>query len=315
MNELNEETGDELDFPDDGQEQEPEFQIEPGEQDPQEDETGAEDGDEEPEESEQEQEVDAEQDQGEEPEDDLADVSKSVRSRIERERRVKQQERDRADKAESEALRLEEANVQLRRALLELSSNGIDREIALSLQQLKKAKDDGNTDEDVRLTGEIADLRAKRMNLSQFNAEIERDAAKVEAKKSAPKPRANPLAEEWASRNKWFMNPRNEEQRSIAISIDAALQKQGYRPNTREFYKELDIRLRKRIPEVYQNKPKPKSPVTTSSSVARPTTSAKRGAVTLKQSDLRMMQEAGYDIESKEVQQMLAQSKRKYGGA
>lgn len=57
----------------------------------------------------------------------------------------------------------------------------------------------------------------------------------------------------WMERNSWFRPEGDDEDSEIAKVIDQKLVKEGWNPATKEYWKELDRRLQKRLPHLYTN--------------------------------------------------------------
>ena len=56
-------------------------------------------------------------------------------------------------------------------------------------------------------------------------------------------PQNDPMAEEWASKNSWF--GQDNVKTAAALAIDAELKGEGYDPQDKEFYQEIDNRIKK----------------------------------------------------------------------
>tara|TARA_R100001443_G_scaffold10317_2_gene19887 strand:+ start:8625 stop:9566 length:942 start_codon:yes stop_codon:yes gene_type:complete len=57
------------------------------------------------------------------------------------------------------------------------------------------------------------------------------------------RPQNDPMAEEWAAKNSWF--GQDNVKTAAALAIDAELKGEGYDPQDKEFYQEIDNRLKK----------------------------------------------------------------------
>ena len=65
-------------------------------------------------------------------------------------------------------------------------------------------------------------------------------------------PEADPEAEEWASKNKWFGTNRAMTFTAFEIHKDL-VEKEGYDPKTNEYYEEIDKRIRVDFPSKFDN--------------------------------------------------------------
>jgi hypothetical protein len=113
-------------------------------------------------------------------------------------------------------------------------------------------------------------------------------------------PAANPLTDQWKARNRWFGDPAYAAESVAATVIDKEVAKDGYKPNTPQFFAELDRRLRKKMPQIAQlSRSQPGAqPGVQQQRRAQPPVSAVRGArhttvvrgkVTLTPGDIRNM--------------------------
>ena len=59
----------------------------------------------------------------------------------------------------------------------------------------------------------------------------------------------DPEAQEWANKNPWFMQDGYEEMTSLAYGTHASLIKKGIQPNSSEYFRQIDRRLRNAFPE------------------------------------------------------------------
>ena len=60
-------------------------------------------------------------------------------------------------------------------------------------------------------------------------------------------------ASEWMERNPWYNPQGSDEDTEIAKIIDQRMVKEGWNPSTKEYWKELDRRLAKRAPHLYND--------------------------------------------------------------
>lgn len=66
-------------------------------------------------------------------------------------------------------------------------------------------------------------------------------------------PRVLTHAQEWASRNSWYDPAGRDEASRVTLAIDEALAQEGWHPGTPEYWKELDRRVKSRLPEKYNS--------------------------------------------------------------
>lgn len=120
-------------------------------------------------------------------------------------------------------------------------------------RQYQEAVELGETGKLTELQEKLNDLRHQQRQIADFTTTRERQLQNPasfapqpqQAAPEAPKP--NPLALEWAKKNKWFGDTRNQRHAALtgaAYALDKVLIDQGYNPHDPGFYKELDKRLR-----------------------------------------------------------------------
>jgi hypothetical protein len=129
-------------------------------------------------------------------------------------------------------------------------------------------------------------------------------------------------ASKWMDRNQWYDPNGDDEDVEIAKVVDQRLVKEGWNPNSSEYWEELDRRLQKRIPHRYTDgndeRPtrRPRS-VVTSSGRENITGSGARNTFTLTPEQVRAMKDAGFWDDSEKRNKMIkryAQEARQSNG-
>ena len=122
------------------------------------------------------------------------------------------------------------------------------------------------------------------------------DAAPSE---SAPKPLSapDPRAEEWASNNAWFGKDRAMTYTAFEIHKDLT-EREGYDPQTDEYYAEVDKRIRLEFPHKFDKKESQTSkPTQNVASVTRSNTRSNRKTVRLTSSQVAIAKKLGVPLE------------------
>jgi len=223
MDEEEDEGGLKLDFSDDEQE---EAEQEEEDEDEDEPETASEDD-----------EPAAKEADGEEGDDDLSQYSKSVRKRIERERRLKEQAREELAAAKAE---LE------RRKRLDRAAK-IDGELDTAIQELEDARSDADVRKEAQAMAKVTRLTTEKETL---------DAAK-DTSQSNEGDGPSPAYAAWLKRNAWFTKEEHAAQHHGAVALAQKLVQQGLDDKTPEFYERLDKELPKYIKVPRNAKPTP----------------------------------------------------------
>jgi hypothetical protein len=117
-------------------------------------------------------------------------------------------------------------------------------------------------------------------------------------------------ASKWMDRNQWYDPNGDDEDVEIAKVVDQRLVKEGWNPNSSEYWEELDRRLQKRIPHRYTDdideKPtrRPRS-VVTSSGRENINGSGAKNTFTLSPEQVRAMKDAGFWDDSEKRNKMI----------
>ena len=171
-----------------------------------------------------------------------------------------------------------------------------DEELRLQYA-LAKMREAGDTSNGSELT-KAQELWYETRNRVDALKRAKEQAAKAQVE---PKGAANPQlmrhAQRWMDNNPWYDPQKEDEDSQIAQLIDSKLHKEGWDPNSAEYWQELDKRLQKRLPHLYNDtsaeseRRRPKSFVTGSGRETAP-----RGGSTfvLEPEQVRAMKDAGF---------------------
>ena len=244
--------------------------------------------------------------------------SKAMRGRVNRERRAKFEAEGRA---EQEAKGRREAETRLHEAekmSATLLSKVLDGDIKDKTAELLKAKEDGNSADEIKLQGDLDDLRARRRDVEAAKTRME-ERAEV---KDEPKTENTNLTR-WIGRNRWFGNKEFSRDILVARSLDQELGLEvkagGFRfgPSTPEYFAELDRRihaerpqLRSRIRQVYGGTPKPKVAPVVRSGGGRQAQASTGGKVFLTKADLENARNFGLTTKQQLVEYARAKRDR-----
>lgn len=170
---------------------------------------------------------------------DIASYSEKVRRRIMRERslRVAAENREEAERSARIQSQAENHASQLNSAEITLAM--VDEQIKQKEALLKAAKDGGKIDDDIKLSGELGELRSRKTEVERV-----RDHLKT-AKPAQP----NPLLHAWERENRWYGNPEFYAESATVRAISQQVA-QKYPPNTKEHFEEVDKQLRQRMPNL-----------------------------------------------------------------
>ena len=101
------------------------------------------------------------------------------------------------------------------------------------------------------LAFENAKIQQQRVVQEEKPAQLS-DGGKLPERTPQSLPEADPMAEDWAARNKWFGTNRAMTFTAFEIHKDL-VEKEGYDPKTNEYYEEIDKRIRVDFPNKFDN--------------------------------------------------------------
>lgn len=226
-----------------------------------------------------------------------------------------------AKQRDEEVQALRTQNAALQRQFADSLEYAYERDITLKAAEVRKAREDGNYDAELRAQGDLDALRfqqnqVRQAKMSLGNTPAPQQAAPQPMQQQMPqqpqqqqRPAPAPLALKWVQKNRaWLDNPSFAGQRAFAIAEDSKLVAEGYDKNSPDYYAELDRRVDTAFPTLRKRAPsRGGSPVAPATSVA-----AKKAGkqITLTRADLANMQRFGLDINNKEHLREFARSKR-----
>lgn len=203
---------------------------------------------------------------------DLIEYSESVKRRIskltyktrEAERREAEAlEYARAVKTELDEIRKRETSMS--RSFEAEAEARLQSQEALVRNKLRIAVDTGDVDNQVEAQAELARLVSEQERLRNFKEyrkhQEQEEVAQQQVRQQRPvvqQPRPDPKAQDWAEKNKWFGADRVMTQAALTIHEDVV--SEGYNPNSEDYYRELDSRIRREFPHKFAQK-KPTSTV------------------------------------------------------
>jgi hypothetical protein len=277
--------------------------------------------------------------QGEEdPDAELAAMPDKVKKRFMREKRLRDgiiQEREQirevaikvatlAKQREDEVGQLKRQNAALQKQFAETLDYAYERDISITATEIRRAKEDGNYDNELKLQGDLDKLRFQQNQLRQVRATLpEPDSASPTPQAqsvSAPAPQQQaapqqqkappaPLAVKWINNNKsWFLDPKFKAHHNFVRTVDAEIVAEGYDPQSPEYYKELDRRVDSAFPSLRKRTKPAGSPV--GAVGAAPASNTSSRTIKLGKSDIANMRRYGLDPTNKEHLREYARSKR-----
>ena len=197
-------------------------------------------------------------------EDDDETDREAIRERRRVEKKERKQRREQAinrDKIELEFLRKRNDDLERRISGIEQKTQRSD--ISLLDQKLREATNEVQLAEKVIAKAVAAQngedvAQALRYRDQAMNKARQLEAAKKQAEQVAAQPQQKPVddvsmayAREFIKENPWYNPKANDESSAIVLAIDNSLVKEGLDPRSSEYWEELRERVRRRLPEKY----------------------------------------------------------------
>ena len=151
-------------------------------------------------------------------------------------------------------------------ALASAREGEISSKLENARTKFKDAYESGNKDGVLEAQEELSEAKTDLKLLDQRKGWIKQQAEQYSNEQKRRKHQyentqtanIDPLAQEWAEKNKWF--GKNRTRTAVALSIDAELKEQGEDPSDPSFYKKVDSRLHEELPEKGSEEATPSKP-------------------------------------------------------
>ena len=248
-----------------------------------------------------------------EEKDELKEYSEGVQKRIAKlTRKMREAERQR-EEAVSYAQNVHSQNQEMEKRLSKIDNsyvsefeNRVKTSMAAAQLALKNAIESQDVEAQVSAQKQIAALTMDEARLNSIKVANEnkpkareRDVNITPQRTMAPQ-RSDPKAEDWASRNSWFGN--DSAMTYTAFDIHKTLvEKEGYDPQSNEYYEEVDRRIRVEFPHKFgkmeSNSTERAKPAQNVASAKRSSSTGRRKTVKLTQSQVAIAKRLGVPLE------------------
>ena len=247
-----------------------------------------------------------------EKEDELKTYSDGVQKRIAKlTRKMREAERQKeealafAQSVKQERDSLESRFVKADKSYVSEFETRVKSNMEAARSALRTAIEAGDVDAQVKAQEQMATLNADAVRLASLKSQQETEP-KVEKQvnvspSQAEQPvRTDPKAEAWAARNSWFGN--DTAMTYTAFDMHKTLvEKEGYDPQSDEYYEEIDKRLRVEFPnkfdKVADTTTEKAKPAQTVASARRPANTGRRKTVKLTPSQVAIAKRLGVPLE------------------
>lgn len=244
--------------------------------------------------------------------------SRKVKARIDREARAKRKAQDEASYWRTQAEQLAKDRAGRDKAELESTVERTSSAIHGLEADLERAIEDGNTKDQVKFTSQLTDLKAEKIQAELALKDLPSDVQlqPFDDKVSADDDTNQSLADKWMSdRADWYGARGFERQTRLANRLDREVFADGYDPKSKEYFEELDRRIKEKEPNLFddddkgsrrQRRQSPVAPV----SGAEPTRRQSSSKVELGEDDFANMRRFGLDTNDPQVLKEYARNKR-----
>ena len=241
--------------------------------------------------------------------DELKEYSEGVQKRIAKlTRKMREAERQREEAiAFAEAANKQKSELEGRLSKLDKSytsefESRVKNSMTAARQALKTAIESQDVEGQIAAQEQIANLTmdAARLNAMKVAAESKPKEVKVNPQQTRQPAQTDPMAEAWASENSWFGN--DSAMTYTAFDIHKQLvEKEGFDPKSREYYAEVDKRIRVEFPhkfdKIEDNTTERAKPVQNVASAKRSASTGRKKTVKLTPSQVAIAKRLGVPLE------------------
>lgn len=232
--------------------------------------------------------------------DELESYSESVQRRINQLTAKRKQAAEEAQAAVQYAQQMQQENEQMKRRLQEMNgAYNNEAEGRLKAQEiqatraLQEANEAGDYERVAKAQQALAKIAMAKEKVEQQKARLVREQKAAEAQaqqqptpqqqyqpQQQQAPQRDPKLEKWLEKNSWFGSDRIMTRAAQAIHEQLVLE-EDYDPTSDDYYKEIDARMRREMPQKFQEKKSNAQTVAPASSNGRSQKSGRKKAVEL----------------------------------
>ena len=170
------------------------------------------------------------------PTENIPSYSEDLPYSVKVRKRIQKEVAKRAE-AEQRNVDLEQKISMMEKRTYDMANKSLSNQATAVSNELKSAIEEGNTDKQVKLYENLAEIRSQITKTEDYAARV----PKVKEKKD----KAPPLASEWVKENSlWFNKPGYRKETAMAYGIDAELTEEGWDVHDPGYYDEMTKRLK-----------------------------------------------------------------------
>lgn len=173
-------------------------------------------------------------------------------------------QRFRRGEAERTAAQLAEENARLKAQLQATGDAGMqhyETAVTSRLEQakraLKVAHESADADAITAATEELGSASSDAADLKRRKAAQPAKTEETTQQQRPQRPTFTPRTQQWVDENPWFQENSDEfdaNATGLAIAIAQRMEKQGFKPDTEDYFEELDRRVRRAVPDLSETK-------------------------------------------------------------
>lgn len=142
-----------------------------------------------------------------------------------------------------------------------VATTAAEAELAEARRKLKEAHESFDTDAIIAAQEALADAKVKVDRAKNFRpTPLQRGEEAVQMQPSIP---ARQTVDEdtlrWQARNQWFNHPDHDDMTAFALGVHKKLVNSGVNPRSKEYYEQIDARMKSTFPEFFGVEDRPKS--------------------------------------------------------
>ena len=208
-------------------------------------------------------------------EDELKQYSEGVKKRIAELTHARHDERRKAEALSREreeferaARALMEENQRLKKYVQtgeqefsKVATTAAEAELAEARRKLKEAHESFDTDAIIAAQEALSDAKVKLDRAKNFRPaplQTEQEAVQMQPSVQA-QPKADEATLRWQARNQWFGHPEHEDMSLFAIGVHKKLVANGVDPRSKEYFEQIDARMKSTFPDFFGVEDRPKS--------------------------------------------------------
>jgi DNA repair exonuclease SbcCD ATPase subunit len=142
-----------------------------------------------------------------------------------------------------------------------VATTAAEAELTEARRKLKEAHESFDTDAIIAAQEALSDAKVKLDRAKNFRpAPLQKEQEAVQMQPSIPaQPKVDEATLRWQARNQWFGSPDHEDMSLFAIGVHKKLVANAVDPRSKEYYEQIDARMKSTFPEFFGVEDRPRS--------------------------------------------------------